>query len=70
MSPARRRSDGRGGRRARGVRSTQASDAAVGSAASAGRLRERSTAGTAHSGRRVAHRDRPERHRRLAAAAL
>ena len=70
MPHARRRSGGRGGRRARGVRSTQASDAAVGSAARIGHLRERATAGTARSGRPEAHRGWPERHRRLAAAAL
>ena len=70
MPPARPPRGGRAGYRARRVGSTHASDARSGGAARAGRLRERATAVTARGGRSVALRSWPERHRRLAAAAL
>ena len=70
MPPARRPRGVRAGYRVRRVGSTHASDAASGGAARAGRLCERTTADTARRGRSVALCCWPERHRRLAAAAL
>ena len=70
MPPARPPRGGHARHRARRVRSTHTSDAAVGGAARASRLRERATADTIRGDRSVALRCWPERHRRLAVAAL